>query len=463
MASPKPRTRLSCLAVPLLLLSAGPARAGEPDDTTAAIPVSAPWYTPMVLNADAPPPLAAQPWILYTNFDGGQMEWCGFGNNDPKGNCSHIMQDTVLPFTGDAGRRAAVVQVIRQDFKDFNISVTDVRPPDSVDYDMEMIGDWSPAPGGGFAGVAPSIDCWNGDGGEVSFTLDYTSSATGIAKAVLQEAAHTWGLEHVDSKLDLLYPTTESVVDPTFVDECFQIVQLDDNNQPVPSGAQCGQQHTMFCGSNTKQNSYQELLQIFGPHEADLTAPVVEISEPAEGAVLGGSFDLKISASDNQTPQLLVLGLNLEGPKMLATDPASYPAPAELTFPIKGLPAGDYTATVEVEDEDGNLATDVVHFTVMGATEPGDSTGGDEPGATATSADTTGEPTTAAPDEPTTAAPTPDPTTGPVDATTGPAPDTSGGADGDEGCSCRSQGAAPTPLALLALLGLVRARRRPRA
>lgn len=447
MSSQIARNCLSCLAFLVLGALPVPVLAGEPDDLAAPIPITAPWHTPQVYRAEVPAPRAADSWILFTNFDGGKMNWCGWGNDSPQDNCSQIMQDTVLPFSGDAARRAAVVQVLREDFKDFNILVTDIRPQ-TGDYDMEMIGDWDPAPGGGFAGVAPSIDCFNGNGGEVSFTLDYTGSPTGIAKAVLQEAAHTWGLEHVDSKDDLLYPTTESVMNPTFVDDCFQIVQLDNGNNPVPDNAICKSQHSQYCTSD-HQNSYQELLQIFGAHIPDLTAPTLEITAPLEGAVVEPAFELVLKAVDNQSPQVLDLQIGLEGPISFTTDPSLYASPADLSFPIKGLEPGDYTLTATVKDEDANLTMASVHFTV-GAPAPSTTSGATGP---TTDAPTTSEGGTEG--------------TGDATGDGGGSSDASasdGGQTGgdDQGCNCASTGAPPS-LALLALLGLVRARRRPRA
>lgn len=463
MAAQSTRNSLICLALSVLFVP-GVASAGEPDDLAAPIPVTSPSYKPEVIGQDLTlPPARIGEWVVFTNFDGGDMNWCGWGDNSPHNNCSVIHQGEVLPFSGDAGRRAAVVQVIRNDLKQFNILVTDVRPQ-SGDYDMEMIGDWNPAPGGGFAGIAPSLDCFNGNGGEVSFTLDYTNSATGIAKAVLQEIAHTWGLEHVESKSDLLYPTTQSVPDPTFVDECFQIVQLNSSNQPVPDNAQCVNQHLQFC-STDKQNSYRELLEIFGPGAPDLTAPTVSITTPAEGAELDPKFDLVFTASDNQTPQLLTISLSVEGPSPAETDPATWPSPAELTFPVSGLAPGEYTITVKAVDEDDNEALDIVHFTVKGEPDPG----------------TTGDPTTGTTDAPTTG-PTEAPTTSSTgepdpssagsdssgsgsgsDATAGLPPATPDGATGgDDGCGCRSDAPSAGAPALLLLLGLARGRRRAR-
>src|SRR6187402_788301 len=100
--------------LPLLILLAAPYAVqtahAAPDDLAANMPISAPWSKPVVLGADLPPPVAAQAGLLFVNFEGGEMNSCGWGNNDPKNNCSTIMHDTVLPYSGTTNKRAAVVQ-----------------------------------------------------------------------------------------------------------------------------------------------------------------------------------------------------------------------------------------------------------------------------------------------------------------------------------------------------------------
>jgi MYXO-CTERM domain-containing protein len=457
MASQNARTCLTCLPAALALTALVPfaASAGEPDDLAAPIPITSPYHEPLIFQGNGPKPLPAEAWTVFTNFDGANMNSCGWGDNSPQDNCSTIFDGTVLPFSGNAAQRAAVVQVIRADLGQFNINVVDKRPV-SGDYDMEMIGDWNPAPQGGFAGVAPSLDCWNDNGGEVSFTLDYTGTATGIAKAVLQEIAHTWGLEHVDSKSDLLYPTTQSIPDPSFQDVCNPIVRLDDKGNTVPEDWVCAQQHSQFCGLN-QQNSYRELLQIFGPGVPDLTAPTLEITSPADGSTVDPSFELAMHVEDNQSPQLLVVNIAVEGPDSFTADPTSWASPSDLTFPIAGVKPGEYTITATVVDEYDNEALDVVTFTVKGAPPDPTTTGTTTTEGGTTESPTTGEPATTGEPE-TTADPGDD--TGVPDPTSGPA--TGGGSDDDDaGCNCRTD-AVPGAPGLLLLLGLFGARRRAR-
>ncbi|MBX7082181.1 MAG: hypothetical protein K1X88_23435 [Nannocystaceae bacterium] len=302
--------------------------------------------------------------VLFVNFDGAMMQFCG--NNDPHDNCSTIFQGMVLPYSGDAAKRAAIVQIIRERVADFGITVTNLRP-EAGDYDMGMVGDWqgeNPA----FAGVAPNIDCGDGSGGEVSFTLEASGTADGIAEIVLQEAAHTWGLEHVNDGTDLLYPTT-SGVNKTFVDACAKIVS---DTMLTESGGLCNGIHTQFCDSGW-QNSHAELLLVFGPSQPDTVAPTVSIVSPQDGATLPADFPLVIAIADDQSPVVVDLTVTLTSDALAepVVVTAAYPGPDEISFPLSDLPEGTYTIAVDGLDESDNAAGDSI--TVSVGTPAGDS------------------------------------------------------------------------------------------
>lgn len=303
--------------------------------------------------------------ILFVNFDGADMNACSSG---PQNNCSSLFFGTVLPYSGDAAKRATVVQIVRARVEDFGVTVTDTRPG-SGDYDMEMVGDWAGAGDQEFAGVAPGpIDCNDSRGGQVSFTLEASGTSDGIAEIILQEVAHTWGLEHIDDQQDLLYPTTQGQ-NKIFKDECLQIVRLENDGVTVtPTGASCGFVHSQFCGSNTMQNSYQELLNLFGPSVPDTTAPTVQILEPVDGSMVGPDVNLRIQFEDNQSPIIINATIIIESDSLPETveNDGAYAGPSELDFPINGLPGGVYTVTIDAVDEDDNPASDTVTFTVEG-------------------------------------------------------------------------------------------------
>lgn len=278
-----PTRLIVAFLAPLGLLSSPSfAQASEPDDLAVdpldtpegAIPID-----PAVLPGDEagehlvgkPRPKALGDKILFVNFDGGQMNPCG---DSPQNNCSSIFTGTVLPYAGDAGKRASVIQIVRKRVADFGITVTDTRPT-SGDYDMEMVGNWEGA-NPAFAGVAPGpIDCGDTRGGQTSFTLEASQTSDGVAEIILQEVAHTWGLEHVNEVQDLLFPTTQGQ-NKTYRDECIKIVS---NTELTESAGVCNSIHTrpeVGCQSGF-QNSYKELLFVFGPSTPDTAAPLVQV------------------------------------------------------------------------------------------------------------------------------------------------------------------------------------------
>ncbi|MEM7156501.1 MAG: MYXO-CTERM sorting domain-containing protein [Myxococcota bacterium] len=446
------------LALPLLTLTlaigAAPASASEPvdplDTPEGAIPMG-PQIGPgpgSLVSDERPQHLGDK--ILFVNFDGADMNACG--NNNPQNNCSTIFNGTVLPFSGTDVQQASIIQVIRKRVQDFGITVTNVRPA-SGDYDMEMVGNWQGADPS-FAGVAPNIDCFDNAGGETSFTLEASGSADGIAEIVLQELAHTWGLEHIDDQSDLLYPTTQGS-NKTFRDECIKIVSDTDLN---PSNGICNSVHTQFCDFGW-QNSYQEMLYLFGPSVADTAPPSVSIVNPSNGEnIEGGDLELIISLVDDQTPAVIGAEIVIDGdalPEPLEAGGA-YAAPGELTFPIEGLPDGNYTVRVDIEDESDNPASDEVSFTVVGNPQGGGEDGGgaDESGGGEGADDAGGGGTG-----------------GDAGGGDGGNADGSGGDDAgiadpgqptNDGCDCRTDGGhgPGTALGLLGLLGLVIRRRR---
>jgi MYXO-CTERM domain-containing protein len=344
-----------------------PTDATEPTDLAAnAMPIvraPRPDSEPPIATDTRPLQLGSK--ILFVNFDGGELNSCG--NNDPINNCTTIFGGTVLPYTGDAGNRAAVIQVARKRVEDFGITVTDVRPG-SGDYDMEMVGNWQGS-SPDFAGIAPAGDCWDNYGGETSFTLEISTSADAIAEVMMQELAHTWGLDHVDEQQDLLYPTTQGT-NKTYRDECHQVVADTDLN---PTSGDCSH-HQDACGSYSQQNSHAELLLIFGPSVADTAAPAIQILAPADGATVdGGDFDLQIGLQDDQLPAVINTTITIESDALVTPIPPSdgaFASPAELTFPIKDLPNGIYTIRIDGEDESDNPASDEITITIEGSDVP---------------------------------------------------------------------------------------------
>jgi MYXO-CTERM domain-containing protein len=407
------------------------------------VPTTAPWFVPRVPAVEAPDDFFHTPGTLYLNFEGAQMQSCN-GSDWPVNNCSTIMNDVVLPYSGDASAREAVVQIMAADVEPFAVTIVGERPVDDDEYDMVMVGNWEPPPEeGGFAGVAPTIDCYNMTRGETSFSLDLGSAST-VAKVVGQEAAHVWGLEHVDSPNDLLFPTTGGAGDPSFEDACHQIVVLDGGIQPTE--ANCAEMHELNCpDAPDHQNSYQDMMMVFGPRTPDMSAPTLEIVAPVEGETFasGSTVEVRIMMIDEVAPPLFEVYASIDADEMgaLLDD---YRGP-ELVLPITALPDGEHLVRIDIQDQSGNPATDLVHFVIGGDAVDESSGGSDESsggGEGTTSADSAESGMQLSSD-------------GSTDASDTEAPANGSAA---QGCSCRT-----TPrhtIATLGLLVLVLSRRR---
>lgn len=415
--------------MPPALLTAFVVLAAPVEPGLGALPVTSTAFEPRI-GADVRPPagLFHEPGVLFINFDGGQMQDCN-GSDWPVDNCSTIMNDLVLPYSGNAASRAAVVQAMANDTADFALVVVGERPPADAEYDMVMVGNWDPAPEGGFAGIAPTIDCWNTSKGETSFSLDFGDAGT-VAKIVGQEAAHVWGLEHVDSASDLLFPTIGGAADPSFEDECHQIVVIDGGI--TPSTANCPEMHAANCDLPDTQNGYRDLLMIFGPPGADLVPPTLEILAPLEGEAFasGTDFELVIRMIDDVPPQLFEVyaSIDVDAVGDQLGNPQWGP---ELTLPVDGLPDGEHFIRIDIADQQGNPATATVSFVIGVA--PGD-TGGGGSGGSSGAADSGGH------DGGSEHAPAAG-STGEGEGTDGPAPgDAGANGEADDGCGCRADG-----------------------
>ncbi|MGA9524620.1 MAG: PHB depolymerase family esterase, partial [Myxococcaceae bacterium] len=137
--------------------------------------------------------------------------------------------------------------------------------------------------------------------------------------------------------------------------ELIQITGMG-HGTPVDPSSGCGTAGSYRLNVGVCSSEYiAEFFGITGPRPppgGDKEAPVVEITEPAAGATVGGQTVVKVTASDNVAVAKVELFLDAE---LIGTDAS---APFEFAWNT-GLHAnGSYTLTAKAHDAAGNVGTD---------------------------------------------------------------------------------------------------------
>ncbi|HVR62683.1 MAG TPA: Ig-like domain-containing protein [Polyangia bacterium] len=242
-------------------------------------------------------------------------------------------------------------------YADLNVVFTLTRPT-SGRYYTEVV-----SSGGGawcnvdarVAGVAPFL-CKDIYGG-VAYTFMGGDNAKQTATIIAQEQAHLVGLEHTNSDNDLMLPTI-----------CHNCDGFEDADNTV-SGDRC---------ARPTQNSYQLIKERLGPWtggakpqvfgcKSDSQGPMVAITEPGDGAMVGSDFSLRVEASDECA--LTMVSVNVS-PQKLSASMSSGPFQWDLTNI-----SGQQTITVTAMDGAGHSSSTSITVTA-GVTQsmaaPGD-------------------------------------------------------------------------------------------
>ncbi|NVB38514.1 Ig-like domain-containing protein [Pseudenhygromyxa sp. WMMC2535] len=384
---------LAAAGIGLIVTAAGPALAGPgspalkvaptiPDDDPTPIVdpgqvqrLSIP-YSPEEQGVESTIPQVpvADPTYIFVNMDGTDLV-CQGGDDATVDSsiiaCQYGFSGAYPDYGGTAAQRQSVMDAVTQDWAPFNMVVSDSRP-NASGYTMCMTGPGDHPFGSNVLGIAP-LDCQDANASNVVFAFHDASQLSGSfgantqATTISQEVAHAYGLEHVSNTSDIMNPYN-SGGNPSFTDTCLTLV--DGGN-----GIYCSSQHTQYCSSSL-QNSYQELLGMFGAAEVDSQAPSVSLTYPSEGEVFGVGADFLItcSASDDQAVASVVLWVN--------GDQVGSKASAPFEWNVTDIPEGDYDAYCVATDTSSNSAMSAVVSFSATAGSSGDTTttGGEESG-----------------------------------------------------------------------------------
>lgn len=335
-------------------------------------------FTPDGLGADALAALGldplhaesydAAPGVLYVAMEGVTLSpTCGNGDQANAAlNCSPLVgAETNFPAYGNGSAQAATYQELQTYYEPFNLVMTSARPPDWLPYTMAVIGGASNQ-GGGVCGVA-NVACDGLKRNHVSLT--FPESCGGVSETAAQETSHNWGLEHVDDETDLMYPFNNGGF-KQYVDTCNDI-----DHSTGGAVTQCTYVHEVYCpdGGGEQQNSYQELLGVFGPRAEDTVAPEITEILPVDGSVFTPADSINITATVSENSNFLAAKWTwVEGPlpdgvteytrctnNVCTTDfdltPGTDPNTVAWDFTnLSDAPLGNYTFQFEVLDAYGN-------------------------------------------------------------------------------------------------------------
>jgi len=340
------------------------------------------------LRAEGDPQGGAMPWedpphysTIFLNFFGGMLT-SGTNAGAMQSGCVGAEPIMYPAFSGNEAFALTVIQVFENAMAPYAVRIAyEEAPPSHLPYSMVMMGG-SPQDiglGAGILGVSCSSDCgdqWWRDT-TFAFTEESSSSLT-LGNTALQEAAHAFGLDHIDGSEHIMYPFADSGA-KIWADGCTPY-------NDATGGISCTYVHDAFCGADAgMQSDHAELLAFFGPNEPDISPPTVTITEPADGMEYDGPTGVTIAAdvADDHEGFGWRLVVIRDGGDPVIDDAIDFATSWNLD-----LPEGVYTIRVEAIDHDRNTGEDEITIYV-GEEAPMD-TGVDSSGSAGDSGSGTG-------------------------------------------------------------------------
>jgi Bacterial Ig domain len=303
--------------------------------------------------AKAPPPEPdASGNVLFLNFGGEALQF-GSPDNAP-GEISSIAGTQVPQFNGalDAPKVTqqnaidAVVDRLRTFYAPYDLSIVTTRPSSGSFTVIEIGGTHLTAnQPAGVAGVSP-LDCTNSNPNNVVFDFsdDQTPDYGGVVSVAItgaHEAGHSFGLEHTDNPLDIMY----SVMTPAQqLTDLFNISFTTGNFSPFNAGS--SEPSTEICGRGTALDNNAILTAALGAStRTDTTKPSLSWTFPTEPQVTL-SFPVIAAATDNVSVKRVEIYKNLELIAVLAAPP--------YTTTVTANSGETFYLTVEAMDDAAN-------------------------------------------------------------------------------------------------------------
>lgn len=252
--------------------------------------------------------------------------------------------------------QAALLAQVREFFAGINLKIVNKRPSPDTRYSMVVIGG-SPSDIGldsSIAGLAP-LDCDDANPWDITFVFSESlRSLDSIARVTVQEAAHSYGIEHVRAP--------EYVMNPEPIGGALGLgrscLPMDPSpGLSNPDGIKC----LHACPDPSYQNSFAELQALFGkgPLLRSSAPPQVQIRYPEQGNHFFESpTDLRLDLEVVNPQDLTHVELSVNASP--AVKNSMYP----YAYRLHALGDGSYTAKITAYDIYGQQTEHEVEFSV---------------------------------------------------------------------------------------------------
>ena len=310
---------------------------------------------------------------IFLNFFGGELS-SGTNAAEMESGCVGAMPIMYPGYAGNESTALTMIQVFQNAMEPYAVRIAyEDAPPAHLPYSMVMMGG-DPTDIGqdaGTLGVSCSSDCGDVWWRDTTFAFtEASNSASTLGNTALQEAAHAFGLDHIDGSEHIMYPFASGGA-KIWSTECTPY-------NDATGGISCTYVHDEFCGEDSgMQNDDAELLAFFGPNAPDVEAPVVNITEPADGLQVDAGTDVPVAAE--VTDNNVGAGWRLRVVPSSGDEQIVNSYQFETSWNLTGLPEGTYQIYVEAVDHDLNEGSDMVTVYV-GTTPPADTSGSDGSG-----------------------------------------------------------------------------------
>ena len=269
--------------------------------------------------------------VVYLNFDGAKLSR---GQSNSQNNSTSLVRSAMdypaMEQPSGKNRDQWIAEILKECkilYLDFAVKWVTERPT-SGDYTMVMVGGSGTGTviaGSSAIGVAP-LDCKNSNKNDIVVILSEKirgSRGLDIALVIAHELGHSFGLEHMDNKKDIMYYAKNS-------ETCCW------TNSPIDKA------HSNTTCGRDPQDAKKVLATTVGMGAGDTIKPLAWFQRPGPGAVLPSDFTFAVEAADNFMVRKVAFFIDDKEAASITATP--------YTFYATGMADGDHTIKAVVYD-----------------------------------------------------------------------------------------------------------------